>query len=195
MTTETWLAGRPGQALAVVIGLLAVAVIWFGAVDPVWSWFDDRTLLLEQRQALLRRTQEVAATLPRLRSASEATAGHGENPRTIMLPGTNDAVAAADLQERVQKMAVAAGASLTAVETLPVTPLGRLHKVSLRINLNAPWSVLMDFVHAIRQSPTPILIDDVHFHSATVAAHPTVIPIEASMILYGFRPPETGSGT
>ncbi|HEY1413660.1 MAG TPA: hypothetical protein VGF36_16050, partial [Rhodopila sp.] len=73
MTTETWLAARPGQALAVAIGLLAVAAIWFGAVDPVWSWFDDRTLLLEQRQALLRRTQEVAATLPRLRSASEAT--------------------------------------------------------------------------------------------------------------------------
>ena len=113
-----------------------------------------------------------------------------------MLPGDSDAIAAADLQERVQKMAVDAGASLTAVETLPPTPTSdRWHRVTLRISLNASWPVLMELVRSIEQSPTRILIDDVHFRSPALAVRPTVVPIQASMILYGFRPADSGSGT
>jgi general secretion pathway protein M len=132
--------------------------------------------------------QEVAATLPALHAASAANTGRDNTAGTAMLPGASDAVAAADLQEHVQQMAGAAGVSLTAVETLPATPTGEWHRVSLRISLNAPWPVLMHLLRAIEQSPTRILIDDVHFHSATVVTHPTVLPIEASLVLYGFRP-------
>ena len=73
-----------------------------------------------------------------------------------MLPGASDAVAAADLQERVQQMAGAAGASVTAVETLPATVAGEWHRVLVRISLTAPWPVLMDLLRAIEQSPTGI---------------------------------------
>jgi general secretion pathway protein M len=195
MTTGAWLTGRPGQALAAAIGLLAVALVWFGLIDPLWSWFDDRALLLEQRQTLLHRMQAMATTLPGLRAASAAKPGQGANLTTIMLPGATDAVAAADLQERVQKMAATAGASLTAVETLPATPSGKWHRISLRISLTAPWPVLMDLLRSIQQSSTRILVDDVHFHSATLIARPTVSPVQASMVLYGFRPAEAGTGT
>jgi hypothetical protein len=195
MNADAWLTGRRGQALAVAIGVLALALVWFGVVDPLWSWFEDRALMLEQRQTLLHRMQDVAATLPSLRAASAAKPDRGEGSGTIMLPGATDAVAAADLQERIQKMASSAGASLAAVETLPATPSGKWHKVTLRISLNAPWPVLMDLLRSIEQSPTRILIDDVHFHSATVVSHPTVMPIQASMVLYGFRPGAAGTGT
>jgi general secretion pathway protein M len=194
MNPDAWLTGRRGQGLAVAIGVLLMALVWFGVVDPVWSWYEDRELLLEQRQGLLRHTQDLAASLPTLRAASTAKPGRGEALGTIMLSGANDAVAAADLQERVQQMASSAGASLTAVETLPATPSGKWHKVSLRISLNAPWPVLMELLRSVEQSPTRILIDDVHFHSATVVSHPTAMPIQASMVLYGFRPAEAGAG-
>ena len=64
----------------------------------------------------------------------------------------------------------------------------------MRISLNAPWPVLMDLLRWVEQSPTRILIDDVHFHSVTVVSHPTAMPIQASMVLYGFRPAEAGAG-
>jgi type II secretory pathway component PulM len=193
MTADPWLTGRRGQALAIVVAILALALAWFGAVDPVRSWYNDRNLLLERRQALLHRMREVAATLPALRAASATDAGRDDRAGTTMLSGASDAVAAADLQEYVQQMAGAAGVSLTAVETLPATAAGEWQRVSLRISLNAPWPVLMDLVRAIEQSPTRILIDDVHFHSETVATHPAVLPVQASMVLYGFRPTEASS--
>lgn len=194
MTAQAWLTGRRGQALAAGIACLALALAWFGVVDPAWSWFQNRAESLEQRQALLHRMREVAATLPAMRAEAKARSGARDPGGTTMLPGATDAVAAADLQERIQKMATDAGISLTAVETLPAAQDGKWHKVSLRISMNSSWPVLMDFFRSIERSPTRIMIDDVHFHSPTVVQHPTVLPIQASLVLYGFRPAEAGPG-
>jgi hypothetical protein len=196
VNTHGWLSGRRGQALAVATALASILLIWLGMVDPVRSWFNDRTALLDQRQELLARMRDLAATLPSLRATSVDKHDEGTQAETVMLPGDSDAIAAADLQERVQKMAANAGATLTAVETLSPAPAGgRWHKVALRINLNAPWPVLMEFVRSVELSPTRILIDDVRLRSPIVAAHPTAVPIQASIVLYGFRPAESGAGT
>lgn len=195
MIPDNWLVGTRGQALAAGLACLAVALVWFGVVDPIRNWYSDRQVLLEQRQTLLHHMRDLAASLPALRSLSASKRGEGSQADLMMLPGATDAVAAADLQERVQKMASMAGANLTAVETLPATPSGKWHKVSLRISLNAQWPVLMELLRSIEQSPTRILVDDVHFHSATVIAHPTVMPVQASMVLFGFRQSDPATGT
>jgi hypothetical protein len=174
MTPVAWRTGRPGQALAVGCGLLGLGLIWFGAIAPLWTWYTDGQVVLEQRQAVLARMQGLVARLPALRAASANRLGMGVEAESGLLPGATDAVAAAALQEAVQKMATAAGASLTAVETLPSTAeTGRWRKVSLRISLKAPWSVLVGLMRALEGSPSRIFIADVHFHSVAVVAHPT----------------------
>lgn len=196
MMFDAWLTGRRGQALAVLVAVVGLLVVWLGVVDPVRSWFGDRQAQLDQRQELLHHMHDLSAMLPALRAASADRPDEGAAAATIMLPGDSDAVAAADLQERVQKMAADAGANLTAVETLPpAAAAGRWHKVALRINLNASWPVLMALIRSVEQSPTRILIDDVRFRSPIVIAHPAAVPIQASMVLYGFRPADNGART
>lgn len=199
MNADAWLTGWRGQALALGVGLIALLIVWFGAIDPIRTWFEDRQVRLEQRQTLLLHMQDLAASLPALRSVSadRRADGAASDAATLLgtLPGATDAVAAADLQERVQAMAAAAGANLTAVETLPATAAGGWHKVGLRISLNASWPVLMELVRAIERSPARIFIDDTHFHSPVVVSRPASLPIQASMMLYGFRSTEAGSGT
>ena len=194
MIPVAWRTGRPGQALAVGCGLLGLGLIWLGGVAPLWSWYADRQAPLEQRQAVLARMQGLAASLPALRAASATRRAAGAEAESGMLPGTSDAVAAAALQETVQQMATAAGASLTAVETLPSTAEAeRWRKVSLRISLNAPWSVLVGLMAAVERSPNRIFIADVHVHSPAVVARAANLPIQASMVLYGFRAADGGA--
>ena len=195
MMAEAFPAGRRGQTLAVAIVCLALTLVWFGVINPIWSWFDDRDMLLEQRQTLLQHMRDAAATLPALRAAAASNVNRGDTTGGTMLPGATDALAAAALQERVQKMSGIAGVSLSAVETLPAVQTGTWHKIPLRISLNAPWPVLINLLRAIEDSPVRILVDDVHFHAATLVARPTVLPIQASMVLYGFRPAEGNPGT
>jgi hypothetical protein len=199
MNAEDWVTGRRGQALAVVIGLIALSIVWFGAIDPIRSWFEERHGRLEQRQTLLHHMQALAASLPALRSvaADRHADGATSDAATLSgtLPGVTDAIAAADLQERLQAMAAAAGANLTAVETLPATTTGGWHRVGLRVSLNASWPVLMELVRAIKRSPARIFIDDAHFHSPIVVNRSAALPIQASMMLYAFRSSDTGSGT
>nr|WP_294529034.1 type II secretion system protein GspM [uncultured Rhodopila sp.] len=196
MIPAAWRVGRTGQALAVGCGVLALGLIWLGAVAPLWSFYADGQAELEQRQALLARMQGVAASLPAVQVAAASRRGDEAGEATAMLPGATDALAAAALQESVQKMASAAGASLTAVETLPAaTAAEHWHKVSLRISLNAPWPVLIGLMHAVERAPARIFIGDVHFHSPAVVTHPATLPIQASMVLFGFRPAEPGAGT
>ncbi len=199
MNAESWLTGRRGQALAVAVGLVVLAIIWLGAIDPVRTWFDERQATLEQRQTLLHHMQDLVASLPALRATSSDRRADAPAPDGAAaagaLPGATDAVAAADLQERVQTMATAAGANLTAVETLPATAAGGWHKVALRISLNASWPVLMELVRAVERSPERIFIDHAQFHSPVVVTPPGSLPIPASMVLYGFRAAEPGTGT
>jgi general secretion pathway protein M len=196
VTASSWLVGRRGQALAVAVTVLALVILWGGVVDPLRAWYSDRQDLLEQRQALLERMQRLAATLPALHAGPTDNQSEADAAEATLLPGATDAVAAADLQERVQKMASAAGVSVTAVETLPAeAAAGRWHRVALRVSLNASWAVLTDLMRSIEESPTRIFIDDVHFHSVSSVAQPAVLPIQASMVLYGFRQAEPGAGT
>ncbi|HQT76938.1 MAG: hypothetical protein B7Z80_10125 [Rhodospirillales bacterium 20-64-7] len=183
MNAATLPTGRRGQLLAAAIGIIGVAVIWLAVADPLLSFYQDQARLLAQRQALLDRMQAVAASLPAL----SATARKPVEGGSALLSGTSDAVAAAGLQEAVQRMASSAGTTLTAVETLPAEADGRWHRVSLRISLNAPWPVLMELVRQVDQAPARIFIDDLHFHSPVVAVHPAAVPIQASMVVYGFR--------
>jgi general secretion pathway protein M len=184
--TGTWANGRRGQALAVGVGFVLLAVIWFGIGAPLCSLFDERGILLDQRQTLLTRMQAVAADLPALR-ASASNLGQGNSSALLLAPGASDAVSAADLQQRVQKMADEAGVSLTAVETLPPMSAGNLRKVSLRITLNASWPVVTGLLLSFEQSPIRILVDDIHFRTTNVVGHPTVLPVQASMVLFSFR--------
>ncbi len=193
MIPLSWRTGRPGQTLAAGCGVLALLLIWLAIISPVWSWYADRREALEQRRALLVRMQRLAASLPAVREAS-AHREDGAEDAGAMLPGTTDALAAAALQEAVQKMATAAGANLTAVETLPAAAEARWHKVSLRISLNAPWPVLVELMHAVERGPSRIFVGDVRFHSPVVVTRPAGLPIQASMVLYGFRPADAGSG-
>ncbi len=158
--------GRRGQMLALVIAVLPLLLLWFGLVVPLADLYGERADHLTQRLGLARRMAQVAAELPALKDRAAATAKAGPPPPQT-LDGASDAVAAASLQNRVQDMAVTAGARLTSVESLEAGAAGEYRRIGLKLSLSAPWPVLVGLLQAIEQSPLPMVIDGLQIRAAS----------------------------
>ncbi len=78
-------------------------------------------------------------------------------------------------------------------DTGPAT--GPRHKIPLRTGLDASRPALMELLRSVQQSPTRILIDDIRLRSRALVAHPKEVPIQASLVLYGFGPAGARAGT
>ncbi|MDR3535942.1 MAG: type II secretion system protein GspM, partial [Acetobacteraceae bacterium] len=154
-------------------------------------WYDARAQRLTDRQALLLRMTRLAAELPALHRAVGA-AGHDGPAPNALLAGDSDAIAGAALQGMVQDMASAAGATLASAETLPGQQQGAFRRIGLRVTLGADWPVLIAMLEAAEASQIRLLVDDLQLHATargqagpSAAAAP---PIEASFVVFGFRP-------
>lgn len=193
MIGAAWLTGRRGQSLALLVTLLLCLIVWFDAVQPLLGWYGDRAETLQQQRAIAQRMESLAASLPLLRRQAQAGAG-AQTAANATLKDTDDAVASATLQEDVQAMATAAGASLTSVETLPAESAGAWRRIGLRVNLTAPWPVLVRLLQSLDGATPRMLVDDLHVHSTVLVAHPSALPLQTSLIVFAFRAATTTSG-
>jgi len=177
--------GPRGRLLALAITLLALALLWFGAVSPLLDWYAGREEALRDRAAYAARLEALATTLPALQrqAAQAATAGKTE---VLVLAGADDAIAGAALQGQVESMAHDAGATLASVETLPVEQVGRYRRIGVGISVNAPWAVLVRLIRAVEQATPPMFVDNLQIESDTNGqmADP---PLQASLSVLAFR--------
>jgi hypothetical protein len=184
--------GRNGKVLALGLTVLVLALAWWGAVRPLIDWYGEQAETLAQRQAVALRMARVAATLPALRAQAEAAPA---SPTAVaLLDGETDAIAAANLQERLQALAAAAGTSLTSVEMLPVErpagePANSDRAVRLRLTFDAPWATLVRLLDRMEAGPPLMLLDDLRLEGSRQLLHVADSPLQASLTVTGFRAP------
>lgn len=175
------LTGLPGRLLALGLTLLLVMALWTVAVQPVIDWYADRAANLDQRVRLARHMAEMTASVP----VAANRGAEAKPPAT--LPGSSDAVAGADLQQRVQDMAAQAGAIVTSTETLPPAAAGAYRRIGLHLSVNATWPVLVALLEAVGQASPRMLIDDFQVRGPRLVVQPAEPPLEVSFTLFGFR--------
>ena len=180
--------GRAGQGLAVLL-LLLLALVWTAAAAPLLDWHADRAAALQSRRILAGRMALLAAALPELQRQA-ATAG--APVAVAVLEGGTDAVAGAELQQKVQDMAAAAGATLSSAELLPAEPAGSYRRVRLRITLRAPWPVLVALLDAVAGARPGMTVDDVQVHGTGGFIRASDAALDASWTVLAFRPGSAG---
>ncbi|HET7880692.1 MAG TPA: type II secretion system protein GspM [Acetobacteraceae bacterium] len=183
--------GRPGQALALGMLLLALAALWLGVAMPLTDWYTERAAAMDQRAVLLGRMEALIATRASLAEQAKAVAaaGVGENS---LLDGDSDSVASAALQELLQARFMQAGVQLNSVETLPGDDSGTYRRVRLRISFNASWPVLMAMLKEFEVARPALLIDELSVQPALhrISTAPGTFDVACSV--YGFRTGGTG---
>lgn len=127
--------------VAAVIGLLVV-VIW-----PLQDFFGDRETRLSQRRTALARFQTIAAqrsTVERLVAQSAA-----DGRRAEFLQGTNDSVAAANLQTMLKGMVVPTGARLRLIRALPAKPMQNMKFIGVQLEMTGTIMAIYQTVRTI----------------------------------------------
>lgn len=177
-------AGRPGRILAVALLVATLVLIWTAAVAPLQALYADRAHRLEQRTILADRMATETAALPSLRQRAAQVGGSTPNG---LIEAQTDALAAAQLQEAIQLLAGAAGATLSSAETLPSDAVDAYRRVGLRVSLTAAWPVLVDLMARIGQAQPVMLIDTLEIHAAPVVWRDQVASLSAGFTVYGYR--------
>jgi len=142
------------------VGLLfgVVAGPWVGIAAPMLGAYDEARQQLDQTRALLRRADVAAgkreglkATLAKLKQSSDSDGG--------FLKGSNDSLAAAQIQSRLKTVLDSAQGELKSTQILPGKREGNLTRVGVRVQMSGSIGAVQKVLHAI-ESGTPFLFTE-----------------------------------
>lgn len=155
------LAGRIA-ALALLGALLAV--LWLAVAAPaIDSYREDRdTVAFAAEQ--LQRLRQLAAATPVLRAELERIARDPAG-RTRLLGGASDALAGAELQNRVSRDATRHGLALRSAQILPPAEEEGFRRIAIRVALEGNLAGLRRLLYGVETAPAFLFVDNLEIRS------------------------------
>jgi general secretion pathway protein M len=178
--------GKAGQALAVGLTVLALALIWLGLAAPLAGWYGARADLLTLERQEIAHGAALARSLPALRQQAAAAAARADD-NAILLAGGSDAIAGANLQAALQALAAQAGTSLDSVTMVPAQPQGTLRRIGVQVSLTATWPVLSALLGAIDTARPRMIVDQLTVTSPGQTDPRQDAPLQAAFTVAAFR--------
>ena len=140
---------------ALALLLLAVIAAHGLIVRPFAQSWVGTVGAIEDARALGAGYARTAAARPSYEEQAAALRAEAPNPEWF-IQGETDALAAATLQDRVSSMAVAAGAEVRSIQTIPAADENGMRRVGVTVELAARTQALLRAAYAI-ESGTPFL--------------------------------------
>lgn len=178
--------GPRGRLMALAVTAAGLMIVWLGVVEPLTAAFADGQDSLERKSGIARRYEALSASLPILQRQMQVRAEEAA-PAPTTLEGASDALAGASLQSALEGMAAAAGARLTSTETLPAEAVGGFRRISVRLNVDAGWPVLIKLLDAISKAEPRMFVDDVQIHAQPTAERTREPPLDIALTVLAFR--------
>ena len=187
--------GRAGRSLAVALLCLVLGAGYFLLVMPVLEMYSLREGVLADKRKLAQRLEATAAELPGLR-AKLAELQTAASKRKIVFEGTSDAIAAANLQSRIEELAVSTGVAIGSTEAVPGENRDGHRRIGLRLAVSGEYASIVKLLGAVENAAPPLVLGNLQIHAA---ARPTAdasnARLDAGFEVYGFRSAETSSAS
>lgn len=155
------IAGRL-LALAILAGLCAL--VWLGLALPLLDRFAGYRDTVVQAEEQLPRLRGIAAMTPLLQ-AELVRIERDPSARTRQLSGGGDALAAADLQNRLGRIAAANGIVLRSTQILPAQDEEGFRRIAVRVALEGGAPALLKILHGLETAPTLLFIDNLEIRA------------------------------
>lgn len=143
-------------ALLLLVGVLAVAYIW--AIQPVIDAYAEADHAIEEARDLLSRFEGRGMARDALKNQAESL-GRDTTSAAYYLTGQTDALAAADLQSRVQSLIESVGGHVASLQSLPGQDEQGFRRVTIRLQMRTTIGPLMQILHSL-ETGTPLLFVD-----------------------------------
>ena len=180
--------GRTGQLLALAILCLVLGGVYLLLVSPILDLCSQREATLADRRMLAPRLSVAAAELPELR----ARLAELQASATTALDGASDAIAAANLQSRIEELAKSAGVTISSTEGLAGENRGAYRRVGLRLAISGEYEAIIKLLAAIETAAPPLVLSNVQFHGVLrPTAQSQTSRLDAGVEVYGFRRTDT----
>ncbi len=172
--------------LAVAILATAIALLYVLVVAPLGELYADRQTRLENRAMLAARIVVATTELPTLRTRL-AELRATPSASNLTLDGATDALAAANLQSRLEALAVSADVPLSSVEALPAEDRGSFRRIGLRITVSGGYENVVRLLGAIENSSPPLVVDNLRIRNEPRPGAQVGYRVDAGFEAYGMR--------
>jgi general secretion pathway protein M len=176
-----------GRALALSVLCILIGLAYAALVAPLIDLYRSGEAALADRQLLVPKLDRLAAEVPSLRArlAALQAAGTGNE---ITLDGATDALASANLQNRLEQIAAANGVTIASTEAIAAEDRGPYRRIGLRLAVNGRYEAIVKLLAAIQESSPPLVLADLQIHGLfrTVEARMSY-PLETRFEVYGLR--------
>jgi len=153
-----------GRVAALALLLVLLALVWVVGLSPLLDSYraDRETVAFASDQ--LPRLQQLAASAPLLRAELERIS-RDPTGSTRLLSGASDALAGADLQNRVSQDATRHGLALRSAQVLPPVAEEGFRRIGIRVALEGSIAGLHRLLYTIETSPTFLFVDNLEIRS------------------------------
>lgn len=135
------------RLLAVGLVAMCMALLWFGAVEPLASYYADKREAVRDARALLARYKTVAdygEQVAKFVSTTEA-----RNDLTAFMSGPSEAITVANLQSKLKTIATSSGAMFRSATSLPTKDVDGLKLAGVQVALAGPLPSIHKTIHSI----------------------------------------------
>lgn len=178
-------SGTRGRALALGVLCLVVLVGWLGIESPLLSLYHARQDYLDQRTALAEKMANLAGMLPALETETANLEKLARQPGWL-LPGMTDALASAQLQEMLGKVAGTSGTVILSLEGVPTRNIGALRKIGLHLTISGKYAAIVEFLAAIHEQSPHLLVNSLQIQGSSDEVHSDATLV-ANLTVSAFR--------
>jgi general secretion pathway protein M len=155
------------RTLAAAILLALVSIVLSGFVQPLVDDYRESKASIDRLEAAMRRSHvgdrdiaQLQAELAALKKRQPSTGG--------FLQGTNESIAAAQLQDRLKTSVEGAKGELRSTQILPSRDDGKFRRITVRAQISLSTAALQRAFYDVESSPTFLFLDNVIIRARSV---------------------------
>jgi general secretion pathway protein M len=154
---------------AAALGILAllIALVYALALAPILASYDAAERDLARARGDLARYEDLARSRPALMRQIDELRTR-ERANSAYLQAATDALAAAELQERVSAAITGSGGTLTSTQPLKVAEEGGFRRVAVNVQFSGTIAAVHAALHALEVAKPFVLIDNLDLRGRTV---------------------------